>query len=550
MLKVFLVEDEFVIREGIKKSINWTLNGYEFCGEASDGELALPMILKLKPDIVITDIKMPFIDGLELSKLIKKELPWIEIIILTGHEKFEYAKEGIEIGVARYLTKPINGEALLNEVNTLAAKIEERRQEQKIKEMYMKEMEENTLKDRKDLFHYLVTGTKAVGELLEMANKLNISLSSMWYNIVLMKINSIHHAHDEYSNSLIEIEQQLEELVDEAKVLIFDRSLEGKAFIFKADSEQELEQVQSEYLGRMKEIFMKYEDVRYFSGIGMPVNRLRELPAAFEKASHAFAHRYLVRGNFFLNSQEMKQVVFLEQEEFSIRNIDCGQIDRSKIKEFLMLGEVEEVVYFVKEYFKTFGTSALKSNIFRQYITMDVYFCAMEFLAGQQLPSEEVENLNPTAVYIHSEEDVIDYIIQIMKIALELRDKSEVNRYGDIANQVLHFIENRYSDEEISLNLLAAQLNFSPSYLSTIFSQEMGQTFSRYLTEYRMNKAKELLRYTDKRSSEVSLEVGYKDPHYFSYLFKKTQGLTPTQYRSKKMGRGEGNAGKTEKNLQ
>ena len=92
MLKIFLVEDEFVIREGIKNNIDWKANGYEFCGEASDGELAFPIIQKTKPDIVITDIRMPFMDGLELSRLIKKELPLTEIIILSGYEEIEYAK--------------------------------------------------------------------------------------------------------------------------------------------------------------------------------------------------------------------------------------------------------------------------------------------------------------------------------------------------------------------------------------------------------------------------------------------------------------------------
>ena len=99
MLKVFLVEDEFVMREGIKNNIDWNSHGYEFCGEASDGELAFPMIQKLNPDIVITDIKMPFMDGLELSRLIKKELPFTEIIILSGYEEFEYAKEAIKLSL-------------------------------------------------------------------------------------------------------------------------------------------------------------------------------------------------------------------------------------------------------------------------------------------------------------------------------------------------------------------------------------------------------------------------------------------------------------------
>ena len=113
MIKVFLVEDEYVIREGIKKNIDWQAHGYEFCGEAGDGELAFPMIQEIRPDIVITDIRMPFMDGLALSRLIKKEFPETEIIILSGYEEFEYAKEGIKIGVAQYLLKPISGDALI-----------------------------------------------------------------------------------------------------------------------------------------------------------------------------------------------------------------------------------------------------------------------------------------------------------------------------------------------------------------------------------------------------------------------------------------------------
>lgn len=104
-IKVFLVEDEMVIRRGIKNSIDWEKEGYIFCGEASDGELAYPMIIKEKPDILITDIRMPFMDGLELCKLVKKELPNIKILILSGYDEFDYAKEAIRLGVTEYLLK-------------------------------------------------------------------------------------------------------------------------------------------------------------------------------------------------------------------------------------------------------------------------------------------------------------------------------------------------------------------------------------------------------------------------------------------------------------
>lgn len=534
MLKIFLVEDEFVVREGIKKNIDWSANGYDFCGEASDGELALPMIQKLKPDIVITDIKMPFMDGLELSRLIKKEFPWMEIIILSGYEDFKYAKEGIKIGVAEYLTKPISGNELLEEVEALAEKIEEKRREREISEQYQKEMQENFLQERKNLFQYLVTGSRTVPELLDLAGRLRIDLTSMYYNIVLIMTQSMNHAQEEYSNSLIEIEQKLNEIDDETHILMFDRNLEGKALLFKADSAEELEQIQHDYLNRMKDILIQYSHVRYFGGIGVPVNRLTELPVSFEKASHVFAHRYLVRESMVIHYVELEQGSTPENKDFDISSVDPKQMDRHKVLDFLKLGEPAETKYFVEEFFKDFGKNALESNMFRQYLAMDTYFCVAEFAESLLFSKEEIEPFDIASGAMQSSEGTMRYIERIIEKALDLREKSASNRYGDIVDEVMQYINKNYADEDLSLNLLASHVNFSPNHLSMIFSQQTGQTFIKYLTDFRMNKAKELLRCTGKRSSIICSEVGYKDPHYFSYLFKKTQGMTPTQYREGK----------------
>ena len=143
MIKVFLVEDEIIIRNGIKNSINWEMHGYDFVGEASDGELALPMILEKKPDILITDIKMPFMDGLELSEQVKKVLPATKIMILSVYNEFDYAKMAIKIGVTDYLLKPISSEKLLDAVNKVAEEIRKEQSEKEQMNQYAREMQEN-----------------------------------------------------------------------------------------------------------------------------------------------------------------------------------------------------------------------------------------------------------------------------------------------------------------------------------------------------------------------------------------------------------------------
>lgn len=536
MLKVFLVEDEFVVREGIKNNIDWSAHGYEFCGEATDGEVAFPMIQKLKPDIVITDIKMPFMDGLALSKLIKKEFPWMEIIILSGYETFEYAKEALKIGVAEYLSKPISGDELINEVNNLAIKIEEKRKEREIKEKYMLEMQENYSKDRKDLFQYLISGNKALPELMDIAEGLKINLSAIWYNIVLFEVKTVSK-DEEYSKTFAEIEQKLKAVESEKYVIMFDRNLEGKAFIFKGDSQDELSIVQSEFLHKLQNIMAEYQNVRYFGGVGMPVNRLSELTLSFEKARKAFAHRYFVNGNQILNSEE---VVYDEatKNEFNISSVDTKQIDRARIKEFLKVGEKEEIVYFVEDFFKDLCKS-MESNMFRQYIIMDAYFSVSDFVESIQMPREEIESFDTESDILKNVQTATEYVERIIGQALDMRDKTANNKYGDIVEEITKYIENNYASEELSLNVVAAHVNFSPNHLSMVFSQQTGQSFIKYLTDFRMNKAKELLRCTGKKSSVIASEVGYKDPHYFSYVFKKTQNMTPTQYRGGNGAEGE-----------
>lgn len=534
MLKVFLVEDEFIVRQGIKKNVDWAGHGYDFCGEASDGELAFPMIQKLRPDIIITDIKMPFMDGLTLSRLIKKEFPWMEIILLTGYEEFAYAKEAIELGVARYLLKPISSDELLKEVDALSARIMEAQQERKIAERYQKEMQENAILERGAFFEDLVNGQNSTLQLFDRAKSLNLDISAMWYNIMLIKLQSKSHAVDEYSNHVLRISAQLPNLIEPEKFLLFDRNLEGQALLFKADSETELLKYQDEYIEKFKELVQADPGIRYYIGIGVPSNRLRELKTTFEKASQAFAHRFFDQESRIVRSASILSETPSSTDDFDLRNVNSKMLDKGKLKEFLRVGAVTEVGYFIHEFATSLGTDALKSNLFRQYIAMNAYFAVTEFLQDIQQNPDQIEQLSSDFGLSGTSDDVLSYLTRIILQAMELRDKTAVNRYGVVVEEAMRFIEQNYADEDLSLNTLASHVKFSPNHLSMIFSQQTGETFIHYLTEYRMNKAKELLRCTSQKSSAIALAVGYKDPHYFSYLFKKTQGMTPTQYRGGK----------------
>lgn len=539
MIKVFLVEDEVIVREGIKNNIPWSEHGLEFCGEASDGELAYPMIQKLKPDIVITDIKMPFMDGLALSTLIKKEFPWMEIIILSGFEEFDYAKKAINLGVSKYLTKPISAEELLREVDIIAAKITESKSEKALIEQYQQEMEENNNETRRALFHNLVSGDNSTQELLSAASELSIDLSAMYYNVILFNMKSINHTQEEYSNSSVRAMKMIEESLENTDTIIFDRNLDGKALLLKADSPENMLAKQKGIIDEIQDILKDFPHIRYFGGIGKIVSRIHEIPESFMVSARAFAHRYLVDESMFLEGDGLKNTNLDYNADFDISDIDTTGVDKQHVVQFLKTGNEEEIPFFIDEFFMGIGEAAVKSMMFRQYITMDTYFAVLGFvkeLAGEDEAKSLIEFSQDALL---SPEKSKEYITNIISKAISIRNGVSTNRYKEIVDEAVNYIKKNYMDDELSLNMLASIVNVSPSHLSMIFGQETGVTFIKFLTDYRLEKAKEMLKCTNKKSSAIAFDVGYKDPHYFSFIFKKSFGMTPTQYRGRKDTEGE-----------
>ncbi|MDO4623536.1 MAG: response regulator [Eubacteriales bacterium] len=528
MLKVFLVEDEVVVRRGIKKNIAWEEHNYEFAGEASDGELALPLIRKARPDILITDIKMPFMDGLELSRIVKKEFPETEIIILSGYGEFSYAREAIQLGVSSYLLKPISGDALIKEIDQVAERLLLQRAEKAIQEKYRLEMLDNARPDRSRLFRDLVSGEKTVSELLDLAETFEIDLSASCYSIVLIKLSASDRDPQHFSGALVQANEELESLGG-PNLLLFDRDLEGYAVLIKADSEETLLETREALTARIREIAERYPGLYYAVGLGSTTERLRGLKESFDSACQAFAHRYFTAGSCIIDSAAPAAPA--ADEDIDIQSIDPQAINTDRIAEFLRTGNAQEVPYFVEDFFRDIGNAAGNSILFRQYILLDLFFCTASFVEGLQQSRDELPAPDVNKCMSMGGEFARSYMKELLTKALAIRERAASNRYDAMVADTIRYIENHYADPDLTLNMAASHVRFSPNYLSRIFSEQTGQTFIKFLTDYRMNKAKELLRCTTKKSSEIAYDVGYKDPHYFSFLFKKQTGISPKQFR-------------------
>lgn len=540
MLKIFLAEDEVIVRETIKRMIPWEDLGFELVGEAADGEMALPLLLRQKPDLLITDIKMPFMDGLTLAKVAKKEIPGLKVVILSGYDDFNYAKQAINIGVEDYLLKPITKNALIERLTEIRSRYEHEKTQKEYYEKFHREMQAYEKNSSRDFFEALVSGSMDMMEIYRRSEKLGLDIVAEAYNVLIFTMNceeDFSGQREGCSEWEAESLELLEEFFSEnTSAMLFRCNIFSYGVLIKGQKETIEENTRS-CVSEIQRIFDRKEQKRqWFVAAGEPVERLSQIQKSYYSASRAFSHRYLYDENILyydeMASMEKKNVT--EDDSTYLQKVDVNALNPAILQKFLSNGLLEETENFVKDYFYAIGQEPLESLVFRNYVTLNVRFSVMSFLKEIGCDTRTLEQEDTEDVLSESSkslENAIAYAEKIISQAIALRDQNSGNKNRSILKTAVDFIDSHYTEEDMSLNKAANAANVSANHFSALFSQNMGQTFIEYLTNLRMNKAKEYLRCTSMRSSEIAGEIGYKDAHYFSYLFKKTQGMTPSDYR-------------------
>ena len=532
MLKIFLAEDEVVVRETIKRMIPWEELGFELVGEAADGEMALPLLIRQQPDLLITDIKMPFMDGLTLARLAKKEIPGLKVVILSGYDDFNYAKQAIGIGVEDYLLKPITKNALIERLSEIRSRYEHEKTQKEYYEKFQREMQAYEKNG----------GSMDMMEVYKRAEKLGLDIVAEAYNVLIFTMNcdeDFSGQRDEYSSWEAESLELLENLfAGHSSAMLFRSNIFSYGVLLKGQRET-IEENTRACVDEIRKILSRQDGRReWFLAVGQSVERLSQIQKSYHTASRAFSQRYLYDENI-LYYDEMETMEHpggqAETEDNAyLQKVDVNALNPAILQKFLSNGLQEETENFVKDYFYAIGQEPMESLVFRNYVILNVRFSVISFIKGLGCDTNEMESADTEEVLAESGknmESAIAYAKKMISQAIEIRDQNSGNKNRSILKTAVDFIDSHYMDEEISLNTVANVANVSSNHFSALFSQNMGQTFIEYLTTLRMNKAKELLRCTGMRSSEIAGEIGYKDAHYFSYLFKKTQGMTPSDYR-------------------
>ncbi len=523
--KIFLAEDETVVRKGVRDNINWSAAGFEFCGEASDGEIALPLIQSIRPDVVITDIKMPFMDGLQLSRIIRETMPEIKVIILSGHDEFHYAQEAIKLGITEYLLKPITPENLMAVLHRVAAQLAEDRQARENLQGLRNQVEDSLATLREKFLLKVVLGNIAPTEIVEKAHQLKLEILARAYQVMVVKaelymgaINQISVADLEYIEALISRVTQ-----DHTSIISFQKDVEEMVLIIKGDSTSQLEQ-HTYFLARLlKEEVESQMECLLTIGIGSPKERLGDVAQSFTEAS---------RNILSLNGQ-----ISLSGLTDQLGSSDLQKLDGTMIEQFLKTGVKADLDKFYETNIGPLSKSLLNPPIFLHYFIVGLLITTSRFIAklGGN-PSDILSQWQqPETVIslIKTPQQIKEQTYKFLLAALDFRDKntSKQSQYDDMIHKAQTYIDEHFADAEISLNQVAAYVSLSSSHFSMIFSRETGETFIEYLTRQRIKKAIELLRTTSLNAKEIAFEVGYNNPRYFYLVFKKVSGFSPTKFR-------------------
>jgi two-component system response regulator YesN len=410
---------------------------------------------------------------------------------------------------------------LQNVLQKLTVQLDQERKEQDNLKKLQEQVEENRATLRERLLFKLVVGAITPTEAIEKGQMLGLDLTARYYLVVILKIElgdrTEQYDHDEY--------QQVQNIViglveKNPDIFVLKRDWGDLILVMKGSTPEYLEEERDLLLDEIKQ---KVAKTRYqlTIGVGASKKRIADICQSFVDA--------LV--NIQNPSGENKSG--LNQ---TVERAELLKVDKSAVENYLRSGTKDGFDEFFNAYIRPLGETALKSTLIKNYIFVDVILATAKLVneLGGEIDKvvPELNSIETILSNVKSVDQLREQAYKVLSIALAYRDSQPGGQYKNLIRQAKEYIERYYTNPEITLNDVAAQANLSASHFSFVFSQETGQTFKEYLTEIRINKAKELLRMTALRSADIAYQVGYNDPHYFSSVFKKNTGLSPMEFRS------------------
>lgn len=537
LYSVILVDDEEEVREAIIRRVDWASVGFQIVDYAENGEEALEKVEKLCPDVVITDIQMPFMDGLTFCKKLKERISGTKIVIFSGYDEFEYAKEAIKLEAEEYILKPIDA----SELKKVFARIKERLDEELDQKRNVERLEKYYLESVPLLKEQFIMGLLE-GRLTDLQQikdyelSYGMQLDAPYYTVSVFRQDSAK----ETGVSPLDINLlmvSMKQIIEEQFEKEFDtRNIHylGSVISIAMLNKKEEMTAYIQAVDRICKLGNRVLHVDVTAGIGHLGSKLTDLHQCYAEAQSAVEYQILLGANQAIYIQDIEPK---SQERFLI-----GEQELQAIVKEIKVGTTESLEQTIKDLTEHLKNAPISlSQLQNTFTEMTV-----EIMRLARVYEVDLEQIGESNIDFYTKikqfSSIDSFGEWLLSICMQLRGQIRRERTDTtrlLIDKAKQYINENYMDCELSVEKLCGFLGLSATYFSTLFRRETGESFVVYLTHVRMEQALQLLNTTEEKAYIISELVGYTEPNYFSYVFKKQYGVSPSKYRANQAGANE-----------
>ena len=526
--RVLLVDDEEEIRAGISRKIKWGELGFDLVGEAENGAEALEIAEQLQPDLVLTDIQMPFMNGLELCQRLNIILPAAKMVVFSGFDEFEYARKAVGINISEYILKPINAVELSQVLTRLKEQLDTQRAQRRDIEALRNRYEDSLPLLKELFFTRLLDGRIRREQIEKRAQSYEIDLADGVWVTALIQVENGGDV------STINLDEALLLSVRAFSKNYF--SLDGctphfilymdrVAMVVHLSAEEEIYSFIQE-LNRLTALACSYLGVALTVGVGRTCADAHSLHESAREARAALDYRMLIRDTsvIYLGDIEPTNSVLLSFD----------QRDERELSGAIKLGSAAEVEAVIDGLIQRVDKGGFDLQQC-QFFFLELMTYLVKLVRNGSIEPESVFGQEFTGMVnigdFRSSKELGEWCCQCCQRLRELLGKQRHDSTGLMVERAQNYIAEHYAQSDLNVDTLCSHLHLSPAYFSTLFKREVGVSFTTYVTNVRMGVATDLLHDTDDKTYQIADKIGYVDPNYFSYVFKRHFGMSPSKYR-------------------
>lgn len=535
MYKLIIVDDEQEVRKGIINTIDWCELGFQVVGEAENGREALDLIEEDIPDVIITDISMQIMDGLELTASIRELYSMVKIVILTGYDDFMYAQKAVHFGVSDYILKPVLPQDILKLMHNLKSRIDDEIAEKEDKEKLQKHFTESMPVLRESFLTSLIMIKPNKKDTEKKINFFNLQIHGEYFATAVITCDNESLSE---AKNITRDTDQLMFLIQNIAQEILKRHSVGEIFFFNNTSviimgiQNDQRSITCNkiisYMDEIRQSIERFLKLTVTIGLGKVQNSIDKMQESYKAALTALDYKLVIGGN---------KVIFIEDVEH--RGTDIIVFDDEKERMLISsikFGTEQDIVSAIDAIFDDINGAKVSIKEYRLFF-LEIFatilklarafdFDTMEILSDDNFEDLDMNRFNTT--------DEVKDRLRSMCVRLMIQIKNQrMNTTQTLFEKAKDYISKNYGDCELCAKKLANHLYISTSYLGLVFKKEANTSFLKHLISVRLEVAVRMLEDPNIKLTEVAEKVGYSDVSYFSYFFKKNFGVSPREYRSK-----------------